>query len=317
MDGKSCSLMQWLLSGDVSVQYKSRHDLMDEPESALAALRLRIAEEGWGRRFLDQRDNETGRWGNGYYSPKWISTHYTLLDLMHLGFPPAHPAFRQSAELLLAHIWPNHGWVLKNRVQDLCVAAMVISICCYTGIQSESMNEIIDYLLERQYPDGGWNCNWDHGDEHSSVHSTLTVLEALRDYAEGSYEYRADEAAGRVAAGQDFLLRKRLFRSEQTGEVFDKKMLMLSYPGRWKYDILRSLDYFQSVGFTYDPHMDEALDIVAGKMRPNGHWPVQQKYAGLVHFDMEPTGSDSRWNTLRALRVMRRYRPELYDRIIR
>lgn len=316
METRESATVRWLLAGDISVAYQTRRDLLDEPENMLEPLRLRIAEEGWGKRFLELRDNAAGTWGGGYYGPKWVSTHYTLLNFMNMGFPPGHPAFRRSAEILLEKLWPNRGWVLKDRMQDLCVVAMVLSICCYAGIRSASLNEIVDYILSKQYPDGGWNCNWDKGDAKSSVHTTLTVLEALRDYAQGHYAYRAGDAAARVCAAEEFLLKKQLFRSVRTGEIFDKRMLMLSFPCRWKYDILRSLDYFQSVAHAHDPRMDEALDILEGKMRKNGRWPVQQKYAGRIHFDMEPTGGDSRWNTLRALRVLKRYRPEVFSRIV-
>lgn len=309
-------IIGWLLSGDVSVQYQTKRDLLEIPECELEPLRLRIAEEGWGRQFLEKRDEKTGIWGNGIYSPKWISTHYTLLDLKNLGLSPSHPAYIESSAILLDRLWRNKGWAVKGRMLDLCVGAMVVSMCSYAGIKSEKIDEIIDYLLEKQYPDGGWNCNWDHGNEHSSVHTTLSVLEAFRDYQAGQYIYRAAEAAGRVDAGCGFLLKKRLFRSERTGEVIDKKMLMLSYPCRWKYDILRCLDYFQSTGREYDGRMAEALDIVAGKMRKNNRWPVQQRYAGQIHFDMEATGEDSRWNTLRALRVMKRYGPDVYKSVL-
>jgi hypothetical protein len=309
-------IIRWLSSGDVSVQYQAKRDLLEVPESLLEHLRLRIAEEGWGRQFLEKRDAKTGLWGQGVYSPNWISTHYTLLDLKNLGLSPTHPIYRESSTILLDRLWHNKGWVAKGRMQDQCVSAMLVSICCYAGLQSEKIDEIIDYLLDKQYPDGGWNCNWDHGDGHSSVHTTLTVLEALRDYAAGQYPYRAAEAAGRVDGACGFLLNKRLFRSVHTGEVIDKKMLMLSYPCRWKYDILRCLDYFQSTGREFDGRMEEALDIVAGKMRKNNRWPVQQRYAGQTHFDMEPTGEDSRWNTLRVLRVMKRYRSDFFDSIL-
>jgi hypothetical protein len=84
-------------------------------------------------------------------------------------------------------------------------------------------------------------------------------------------------------------------------------MLMLSYPSRWKYDILRALDYFQFAGSNYDPRMQDALDILKKKRRKDHKWPVQAKHPGQTHFDMEKTGSPSRWNTLRALRVLKHF----------
>jgi hypothetical protein len=313
MDDSSISPIPWLLDGDVAVQYQTHRDLLDSPAEVAGALRARIAREGWGLRFLQARDPQTGLWGNGFYSPKWISTHYTLLDLKNIGLDPACPQYRQSAELLLGGMWPEHGLVRKDRYQDFCVSAMVLDLCCYAGVRSPRLEEIVDYLLGKRYPDGGWNCEWDHGDEHSSLHTTLTVLEAFRDYEAYGYRYRLEEIRASLPAAREFILKKRLFRSVHTGEVIDPRMLMLSYPCRWKFDILRCMDYFASVGKEWDPRMAEALDLILSKRRSNGRWPVQQKYVGKVHFDMEPTGDDSRWNTLRALRVLKRYRPELYE----
>jgi hypothetical protein len=304
------NLIEWLLSGDVAIQYQTKRDLVECSAQELTGLQSRISEKGWGKSFLEKRDPVTGRWGNGIYSPKWISTHYTLLDLKNIGIDPKNHTYKESSWILLENLWVNQGKIRKDRYQDFCVSAMVLSICCYTRLISDKIAEIVDYLLQHHYPDGGWNCNWDHGDKHSSIHTTLTVLEAFRDYLSNSYPYRRDEINEQINLGHEYLLKRKLFRSLSTDEIIDEKMLMLSYPSRWKYDILRCLDYFQSVGYPYDQRMDEALDIVIKKQRKSNKWPLQQKYAGLVHFDMEQTGSDSRWNTLRALKVLKKYRPE-------
>jgi hypothetical protein len=81
-------------------------------------------------------------------------------------------------------------------------------------------------------------------------------------------------------------------------------MLMLSYPSRWRYDILRALDYFQSAGIGFDNRMSDALEVLMAKRRTDRTWPLQARHNGLIHFDMEQPGKASRWNTLRALRVL-------------
>ena len=91
------------------------------------------------------------------------------------------------------------------------------------------------------------------------------------------------------------------------GEVIDKKMLMLSYPYRWRYNILRCLDYFRAADVEFDPRMVDALDVLMGKRRRDGRWPVQARHPGVSHFDMEKIGQPSRWNTLIALRVLQHF----------
>jgi hypothetical protein len=312
MNAMETPIIQWLLEGDVALQYQTHRDLLESPLEITSALQSRIATEGWGARFIEKRDEVTGFWGNGLYSPKWVSTHYTLLDLYNLGISPDCQTYRDGVTFLLNRLWECGEQSKRHRFTDLCVSGTLLGMCAYGGVQSPKMEEIVDYLLDLRYPDGGWNCAWKKGDRHSSLHTTLSVLEGFRDYQTGGYTYRLAEIKQAIPPAWEFILRKRLFRSVRTGEIIDKKMLMLSYPCRWKYDILRCLDYFASVGKSYDPRMEEAMELILQKKRKNGRWPVQQKYSGLVHFDMEPTGGDSRWNTLRALRVFKAYRPVLF-----
>jgi hypothetical protein len=288
---------------------------LDSPPETNRALREHIATEGWGKRFLEKRDSDTGLWGGGLYSPKWISTHYTLLDLKNIGIDPDCPQYKESSAMLLNKMWPGRTHA-KKRALDLCISAMMLGICCYGNIQSPKLNEIVDCLLERQFPDGGWNCQWDKGALHSSFHTTLSVLEAFRDYEDNGYSYRLEEIKENIPNAWEFILKKRLFRSVHTGEIIDPKMLMLSYPGRWKYDILRCMEYFASVRKSYDDRMDEAMNLILHKKK-GCRWSVQQKYSGKVHFDMERTGGDSRWNTLRVLRMLRFYKPDCYQKLIR
>jgi hypothetical protein len=139
------------------------------------------------------------------------------------------------------------------------------------------------------------------------MHTTISVLVGILEYTKNGYRYRLKELQEAADQSREFLLRHRLFRSDRTGNVIDKKWLMLSYPSRWKYDILRALDYFQFAGIDYDPRMQDALDYLEKKRRKDYTWPVQAKHPGQTHFEMEKTGGPSRWNTLRALRVLKHF----------
>ena len=156
--------------------------------------------------------------------------------------------------------------------------------------------------------DGGFNCQANReGAVHSSLHSTISVLEGIHEYDVNGYTYRLEELRKMAAKSREFILQHRFFRSDRTGEIINRRFLMLSYPSRWFYDILRALAYFQAAGVPYDLRIQDALDVLMGKRRKDGAWPVQAKHAGQTHFDMEKTGGASRWNTLRALRVLDPY----------
>ncbi|MBK8986309.1 MAG: hypothetical protein IPM39_09545 [Chloroflexi bacterium] len=300
-------LLNWLLAGDVAIQYQVYRDLLDEDRPDL---RARIATEGWGAQFLVARQ-PAGHWGRGFYQPKWISTHYTLLDLKHLGIEPDQATIRASISHILAHHKSADGGVNPAKTienSDICVNGMFLNYAAYFRMPAESLHAIVDFLIGAQMTDGGFNCQSNQqGAVHSSLHSTLSVLEGIAEYLAQGYPYRAAELGSIARQAQEFILLHRLYRSDRTGAVINPRFLMLSYPSRWFYDTLRALDYFRSVGAAYDPRMQDALDVLRQKRRKDGTWSLQAKHSGQTHFDMESPGQPSRWNTLRALRVLRHF----------
>lgn len=298
-------LIEWLLNGDVSIQYQVHRDLLDTEKQQL---RERIAIEGWGARFLSFRKKD-GIWGRGFYQSKWTSTHYTLLDLKNLAIPPDSPEIRASLrQIIQNHKGPDGGIYPIGKVKrsDVCLNGMFLNYASYFGTKEDSLRSVVDFLLSEQMQDGGFNCHSNrNGAVHSSMHSTISVLEGISEYSKNGYKYRLEELQEVASESREFLLQHKLFRSDRTGKIIDKKMLMLSYPSRWRYDILRALDYFRFSGAAYDTRMDDAFQILLKKQRGDNRWPLQAKHPGQTHFDMETTGVASRWNTLRALRVLK------------
>jgi hypothetical protein len=99
-----------------------------------------------------------------------------------------------------------------------------------------------------------------------------------------------------------------LFRRESTGGIVDVDWLQFSFPTQWHYDVLRGLDYFRAAGDGPSPELGDAVDLVRAKQRPDGTWPLENTHAGAVHFELEGgDGEPSRWNTLRAMRVLNWY----------
>jgi hypothetical protein len=191
---------------------------------------------------------------------------------------------------------------------DLCVNGMFLNYASFFEVPEIELESVVDYTLENQMPDGGFNCEITRKNPvHSSMHTTISVLEGILEFIKAGYQYRVDELTRAKKAAEKFLLMHHLYKSSRSGEIIDKKWAMLSFPSRWRYDILRALVYFVEAGVPYDPRMEDALDVLLSKHRKDGTWPVQAKHPGQVHFDMEKTGTSSRFNTLRALRVLSVY----------
>ena len=300
-------IIKWLNEGDASIKYWVSKDLLKEDEKVYEKLRQQIHKTGWVRRLIDLWDADTKRWGGAIYSPKWISTTYTLLDIKNFGTDPSIECYQQSAKLLIDSMWANRSPERKYPL-DLCICGFLLNLCCYGKLEHDSINEIVDTLLEYHMDDGAWNCDLGHNPHHSSLHTTINVLEGFLEYKRNGYTYRIDEIDKAVADAHEFILCHRLYKSDKTNQVIKKSFTMLSYPPRWKYDILRAMDYFANYGVAYDECMDDAIEIIKKKQRKDGAWPVQQKYSGMVHFDYEETGGVSRINTVRAMRVLDFYK---------
>jgi hypothetical protein len=209
---------------------------------------------------------------------------------------------------------------------------MVLSILSYFQLDDDRLDTLVDHLLGEQMSDGGWNCRRRFGATHASVHTTISVLEGLRHYelrrsllpegtcakssstvtgsrshsASGTYLSRKVRAVRSAQArGREFLLVHRLFRSHRTGAIIKPIFLKFSFPPRWHYDILRALDYFQAAGAPRDERLSDAIEIVRSTRRENGRWTLHNRYKGKTWFELERLGAPSRWNTLRALRVLK------------
>lgn len=301
------AVIQWLLSGDISIQYQVYRDLLctDKPD-----FQHLIKSEGWGNQLLSKR-LENGHWGQRFYQPKWTSTHYTLLDLKNLAIDPEIPCIQETLKLIFREEKGPDGGIRpigSTMKSDVCINGMFINYACYFQVEESDLNSVIDFLLSQHMKDGGFNCYSNRkGCVHSSLHTTLSVLEGILEYARNGYTYRLSELLSAAAASREFILMHRLYKSDKTGNIIDPKMTMLSYPCRWRYDILRALDYFQNAGIAWDQRMEDAIELLLKKRSKEGTWPLQNKHPGQTHFEMEKPGKASRWNTLRALRVLKRY----------
>ncbi|MBU4331058.1 MAG: hypothetical protein KKB53_11255 [Acidobacteria bacterium] len=300
-------ILKWLLDGDVSIQYQTHRDLL---ENERPDFQEHIAKEGWGARYLGQR-RKNGHWGMGFYQPKWTSTHYTLLDLRNLCMTPTVWETQETMSLILRDHKDDDGGINPAKTvskSDVCINGMVLNYACYFRSDELDLRSIVDCLIEQQMTDGGFNCHSNRsGAVHSSLHTTLSVAEGLWEYRKNGYTYRLEEVKRMEEDARELMLQHRLFRSDRTGTIIRPGFLRLPYPPRWFYDILRALDYFQSAGVLYDPRMQDAMDVLIKKRRPDNRWPLQAAHPGKIHFQMERVGEPSRWNTLRALRVLRHF----------
>ena len=297
------SVTEWLLDSDPSIRWQVMRDLLAESNANVQHERLRVASEGWGARLLDLQGAD-GHWGGAAFVPHaWISTKDTLQLLRDLGADPASDRVRKAIGQVRDRCTWGEGFgnspFFEGEVEP-CINGRVLAIGAYFG---ETSVRLVDRLLQEQLSDGGWNC-YAPPSRRSSFSSTICVLEGLLEY-ERAKGPRPDVTSARIRA-HEYLIERRLFRSLSTGQIIKPAWTEISFPTRWHYDILWGLDYLRRADVAPDERMAEAIDLLAKKRDENGRWPLENPHPGPVHFAMEDSaGEPSRWNTLRALRVLR------------
>jgi hypothetical protein len=307
-------VLDWLLGADPSIRWQVLRDLTDAQDDEVAAERAKVATEGWGARLLALRD-EDGQWAGGACFPgdhdwsvkaegqPWTSTLHTLELLREFGLDPTSPQAVETTALVRDNCtWEHDGQRFFDGEVEACINGRTVALGAYFG---HDVDGIVERLVSEQLDDGGWNCWTEYGSVRSSYHSTICVLEGLLEH-ERATGGSADETAARQR-GEEYLLERSLFRRLRTGDVVDEAWLQFSFPPRWHYDVLRGLDYFRAVGEAPDKRINEAIERLQSKRQADGTWLLENTHRGDVHFSLEDDGTPSRWNTLRAMRVLRWY----------
>jgi hypothetical protein len=294
------SVVDWLLDSDPAIRWQVMRDLTDEPDDVVNTERAKVATEGWGRRLLELQGPE-GTWAGGGLFPEFTSTCWTLVQLRDFGIEPGARAVRRAIALVREHgHWEHAGQPFFEGEVEPCINGKVVALGAYFG---ENVSPIVDRLLDEQMDDGGWNCEQENGSTRGSFDSTIAVLDGLLEFERATGG--GPEVTQARLRGQEYLLGRHMFRRRSTGEVVDERYTRFSYPPRYFYDVLWGLDYLRTAGVEPDERVAEAIRLVESKRDAQGRWPLENAHPGEVSFELEEgKGKPSRWNTLRALRVL-------------
>jgi hypothetical protein len=265
------TVLDWLLDSDPAIRWQVLRDLADAPADVVAAERSRVANEGWGARLLALQ-GEDGQWAGGACFPAegWRREEN-----------PGQPWTSTLPTLQLLH-----DFGIDPRADRVRRAVARVRDCC------------------RWEHAGQPFCEAENGSVRSSFATTINVLEGLLAHERATGGSTESIAARR--RGEEYLLERKLLRRKSTGEIVKPAWLQFSFPTRWHYDVLRALDYFRSAGDAPDSRIAEAIELLRSKQQPDGAWLLENTHPGKVHFALEDgDGRPSRWNTLRALRVLR------------
>ena len=303
-------VIEWLLEGDPAIRWQVLRDLTDASPDEVDAERARVAYEGWGARLLALQGGD-GLWEGGACFPAayaggepgqpWTATMHTLQTLQIFGLDPSSAAAGRAIPLVAEHgRWEHAGQRYFDGEVEPCINGRTIETGAYFGLDVAA---IVERILGERLADGGWNCEAENGSVRSSFHTTIDVLDGLVEFERATGASDAVREARR--GGEEYLLERNLFRRKSTGEVADPAFFDFAFPYYWRYDVLRGLDYFRQSGAVPESRMAESVAVVQSKRQPDGRWLLDRIHPGRVHFELEDgVEAPSRWNTLRALRVL-------------
>jgi hypothetical protein len=328
------NVIDWLLDSDPAIRWQVMRDLTDAPEHQVAAERARVEQEGWGARLLALQQPhgqwpvvttpsfgsaEAAQWWQslgparqGTLFPVWTATTWSLALLKTFGLDPDSAAARRAVALVQENVqWEHAAEPFFAGEVEPCINGRTVALGAYFGVDT---TPVVERLLGEQMEDGGWNCEQENGSVRGSFHTTIDVLEGLLAYEQNAGS-TPDVTQARIR-GQDYLLSRRMSRRLSTGQPVDRDRKTdapatwdrFSFPTYWHYDVLRGLDYLRAAGAAPDDRAAEAIELVKSKRDASGRWPLENPHPGELHFPVDDgEGKPSRWNTLRALRVLRWY----------
>lgn len=297
--------LEWLLKGDSTVVYLTNKYLLNKP--------VVQKDQGFIKKYLTLFDEKTLTWGNGYYSPKWVSTHYTLYDLRYLEITLDHEIYKKSLLNYISYFFKHYQLDEDISKHDLCIAGMMVDLLAYGLLDHEYLYPMIDYIIDHRMPDGGWNCRYNHKPypKISSVHTTINILNGLSTYLNQGYEYRIDEVKKCINESIESLLSRNLLYKKGTMIPIHHEMIKHHFPYRWKYDYLRVLELLAKMKYPYKDEIKPAINLLKHAMK-DGKLTKGTKISGRTHFDLEEERF-GRFNTLRAYIVLKHFEPKLYE----
>ncbi|WP_419503922.1 squalene cyclase [Lentzea aerocolonigenes] len=296
----------WLLDSDPALRWQVERDVVHEPAAVWQATRAKVASEGFGARLLEEQGAD-GMWAGGAFFPRgfdgtgdgqpWTATTWSLNSLREWGLDAEVLRARRTVELLEANCrWEYEDLPYWGGEVDVCINSWTLANGVWLGADVQG---IADWFGEHQLADGGWNCEWVEGSTRSSFHSTLNALKGLLIHERGT-----GSENGARAAGEEYLLERKLYKRLSTNEPVAEWVSEFRSPFRWGYSVLNAADYFREAG-RKDPRMGEAVEMIRRARQPDGTWLQAGRHPGEVWFETDVVkGEPSKWLTFFATRVL-------------
>ena len=306
--------LTWLLEAATpTIRYLTLTDLLDRPVSApdVAAARAAIRSTGPVPTILAGQ-TQNGGWApeHSFYTPKYVSTHWSLMLLAELRLDPSDEAFRRGARFMLdATTERLNQRLATNHLGLSCFFGNLLRYVLQAGVDDHpQLPAVIEYMVRdlgggscRCESNWGLACGW-------GVARTLWGLAALPP------DQRPPDVAATVSHGIDFLLADHSLVDGAYPVPEDGKVHpmwgRLNFPLFYQGDVLYTLRVLAELDALDHPGAQPALAWLAARRQKNGRWRGASPYRNRT-WPVFPAAEVDRWVTLQALTILRQAEPPI------
>jgi len=317
----------WLLQEDnPSVRYFTLRNLLGKSENDPKVRKAgkEIMERGAVPRILARQKNG-GYWGKPedfYIRSKYRGTVWQLIILAELGADPNDERIKRACEFILensqdresggfSYLRAETGGGWHGGVLPCLTGNMVWSLIRFGYLKDPRVQRGINWIVTYQRFDDGIRDapkGWPYSRRCFGKHTChMGVVKALKALAEIPANERSEGVKNTIEEGAEHMLKHHIHkRSHDLSHVSKPSLLRFGFPLMWKTDALEILGILTKLDYR-DKRMQEAIDLVIFKQDDQGRWKLESTFNGRFHVNIETKDKASKWITLNALKILRRF----------
>ena len=322
--------LEWLLEYDnPSVKYYTLRDILGKADSdaGLQEARREIMNTGLVPAIL-AKQNESGYWEmpENFYDAKYKGSVWQLLILAELGADNTNEKIKKACEFILdnsqdgksggfAHsASAKTGGGRHTEVIPCLTGNMVYSLIKLGYLNDPRVKRAIEWITSYQRFDDGIQESlkgWPYDrlkaacfGKHTCHMGAVKAMKALSEIPE---DQRSADVKNMIETGAEYMLKHHIFKkSHDLNLVAKPGWLKLGFPLMYQTDILEILGILTSLGYR-DERMYEAVDVLVSKQNNNGRFILENSFNGRFQVNIEQKNEPSKWITLNALRVLKKF----------
>ena len=321
--------IDWLLEEDnPSVRYFAMRDILGKPGNnpEVKKAKATIMTVGPVPAILAAQD-KAGFWGNpkSFYKAKYKGTVWQLITLAELGADGNDPRIRNACEFILDSSQDKEsggfsedtavktGGGRHSSVYPCLTGNMVFSLIRLGYLDDPRLQRGIEWMTKYQrFDDGdtvappGWP--YDKYEICWGGHTChMGVVKMLKALAEIPVDKRTADVKKAIEAGAEYMLIHHVYkRSHNLKRLSKPGWKKFGFPLMYQTDVLEILGILTRLGYR-DERMQEAIDLMVSKQDNQGRWKLENALNGKFIVDIEENDKPSKWVTLNAIRVLKRF----------